>query len=223
MHPVPFDGSAIRRLRAQLGLTYGHVAHAMQVSYGLPVRPETVAAWEQGHAAPSRAELPALAAALWCAPAELMTMPRTLLEHRLARGLAASDVARAVGMTQAGYERAEARGEWPGNARQTAALADTLGLGAPALLTATGAEPRLAELLRQAVTTRWQPYVRPVAALVASPRERVTPALRHLHADYQATVLPSLSWAPTSASSAIDRAGQDFLSTAVARFWSALS
>src|SRR3954468_14620294 len=106
--PLPFDGSAIRRLRAQLGLGHDHIAHAMRMAYGTVVDPRTVAAWERGEAAPTTAELPALAAALWCAPGELMSAPRTLLEHRLARGLAAADLARAVGMTAERYARMEA-------------------------------------------------------------------------------------------------------------------
>jgi len=221
--PLPFDGSAIRRLRAQLGLGHDHIAHAMRMAYGTVVDPRTVAAWERGEAAPTTAELPALAAALWCAPGELMSAPRTLLEHRLARGLAAADLARAVGMTAERYARMEADGQWAGNVRQTAALAEALGLGAPALLEVTGGEPRLAELLRQALTTRWQPYVRPVAGLVAVDRERVARALRRLHADYQAAALPSLSWADTGRSArAADRAAPEFLATAVQRFWPAL-
>lgn len=224
--PVPLDGSAIRRLRAQLGLTHGHVAHAMRVSYGLAVRPETVAAWERGDGAPTAAQLPALAGALWCAPRDLMTVPRTLLEHRLAAGLAAADLARAVGMGEAQYARAEARGRWEGNARQTAALAAALGLGPRALLTATGGEPRLAELLRQAVGTRWQPYVRPVAALTGLDRPRAGAALRRLHAGYQAVTLPTLAWSPTAAPTPAategDTHARDFLTTLPARFWTAL-
>lgn len=203
-------------------MAHGHVAHAMRVSYGLPVRPETVAAWERGEAVPTGAELGALAGALWCSPAELMTVPRTLLEHRLARGMAPSDLARAIGMSGADYERMEARAEWSGNARQTAALAVALGLTAPALLTVTGKEPRLAELLREALGTRWQAYVRPVGALVPVPRERVTAALRQMHAEYQSLMVATLNWGSPGASASDGADGRDFLDGVVERFWAAL-
>ncbi|MEU6855045.1 helix-turn-helix transcriptional regulator [Actinacidiphila alni] len=221
--PPPFDGAAVRRLRAQLGMTHGQVAHAMRVSYGLRVRPETVAAWERGEAVPDGTELPALAGALWCAPAELMTVPRTLLEHRLARGMAASDLARAVGVGAADYDRMERRGQWSGNARQTAALGVALGLAPPALLAVTGQEPRLAELLRAALGTRWQPYARRVEALVPVRRERISAALRLLHADYQSVMVTTLAWGPSGAGSGADGAdGRAFLDEVVARFWTAL-
>lgn len=203
-------------------MAHGHVAHAMRVSYGLPVRPETVAAWERGEAVPTGAELGALAGALWCSPAELMTVPRTLLEHRLARGMAPSDLARAVGMSAADYERMERRGEWSGNARQTVALGVTLGLAPPALLMVTGKEPRLAELLREALGTRWQAYVRPVEALVPVPRDRVAAALRLLHADYQSLMVTTLNWGSPEASSSDGADGREFLDGVVARFWTAL-
>ncbi|MBY8881562.1 hypothetical protein [Actinacidiphila acidipaludis] len=37
--PLPFDGSAIGRLRAQLGLSHDDIAHAMRTAYGVAVDP----------------------------------------------------------------------------------------------------------------------------------------------------------------------------------------
>ncbi len=217
---LPFDAPAARRIRAALGMGPEHVAHGMRVSYGLPyITPDLVIAWERGSAAPSGPELAALAGALWCAPGDLIARPRTLREHRIARGLRPEDVARAVGLELPRYLRMEEREEWRGTERQTAALAGALALDLPDFVAVTGREEHLAELLRSAVGTRWQGYVRPVAKVVPLGRPLLEQALQALHQDYQGQMVASLSWAAGSAAGEAGDAGRDFLDRIVEHFW----
>jgi transcriptional regulator with XRE-family HTH domain len=217
----PFNAPAARQFRTALGMGPEHVAYGIQTSFGLPyVTPDLVAAWEQGAATPSNPELTALAGVLRCSPGELIGAPRTLLEHRTARGLATEDVARALGIELLAYVRMEEAGEWRGNERQSSALAEVLGLSLPDLVTVTGREPKLAEMLRGAVTTRWQAYVRPVAKLLPLNRRLVGGALRALHSEYQGQMVATLSWSGGSAADRSGDAGQDFLDRIVDRFWS---
>lgn len=191
---LPFDAPAARRLRAALGTGPAHVAHGMRVSYGLShVTPDLVTAWERGTASPSGRELTALAGVLWCAPGELIGRPRTLREHRIARGLPPEDVARAVGLDLARYLRMEDHDDFSGTERQSAALADVLELSLPDFVAVTGREHALAELLRGAVDTRRQAYVRPVGKVVPLPRRVLETALQELHQDYQGQMVASLS------------------------------
>lgn len=215
----PFDAAAARRLREALGMTHAHVAYGLWAAYGLRVPPAAVAAWERGEASPSEAELAALAGALWCAPGELLAAPRTLREHRLARGLAADDLALRIGMDPATYARMEAAGTWSGNDRQAAGLAEALRLPPRALIRLTGRDARLTGLLRSATTTRWQAYVRPVAKLVPLPRPRVQAALRGLHGDYQGLMTASLNWGGGGSADASGHAGQTFLDGILETFW----
>jgi transcriptional regulator with XRE-family HTH domain len=212
-----FDAAAARRLREALGMRPADVAHGMWAAYGLRTGPATVAGWEDGDGAPGPAELTALAGALWCAPAELLRSPRTLHEHRLARGLAAADVAMLIGMPAARYEEAERTGVWRGDDRQAATLGAALHLPPATLLELTGRSGRLAEALRDAVTTRWQAHAGRVATLVPLPRVRIEEALRGLHRDYQSTATGALSW--TGGAAADGSAAQDFLAGVLARFW----
>ena len=148
-HP-PFNAPAARRLRSALSMGPEHVAYGMRVSYGLPyVTPDLVIAWERGAASPTSPELTALAGVLWCSPGELIGRPRTLREHRIARGLAPEDVARAVGLELLAYLRMEEQEEWRGTDRQSAALAELLGLSLPDFVTVTGREDKLGEHLRE--------------------------------------------------------------------------
>lgn len=164
-----------------------HVAHDLRVSYGLPyVTADLVLAWERGEAGPSQPEVTALAGTLWCSPADLLARPRTLREHRVAHGLAPEDVARAVGMDARAYLRLEEKDAWRGTDRQSAALIDLLGLTPSEYVTVTGQDDRLTDLLRKAVTTRWQGNARGIARLVPLDRALVEDVLRDLHADYQA-------------------------------------
>ncbi|WP_432003332.1 helix-turn-helix transcriptional regulator [Streptomyces sioyaensis] len=215
----PFDAEAARRLREALGMTPAHVAYGIAAAYGMPLSPATVTAWEAGERTPSEAELTALAGALWCAPGELLGAPRSLHEFRLARGLAAADLARHLGMDPAAYARLEAGGHWRGTARQAAALAEALALPLPALIRFTGRDALLTELLTSAATTRWQAYVRPVGKVVPLPRERLREVLQELHADYQATMAATLHWGGGRRAEESGRAGRAFLDGILTEFW----
>ncbi|WUI51993.1 helix-turn-helix transcriptional regulator [Streptomyces sp. NBC_00414] len=201
-----------------------HVAYGMRTSFGLPhVTPDLVVAWERGLATPGNGELIALAGVLWCSPGELIGAPRTLREHRIARGLPAEDVARGVGLELLAYVRMEEADEWRGSERQSTALAAVLDLSLEDLVTVTGREPKLAMMLRSAVTTRWQAYVRPVGKLLTLERRIVGHALRALHTEYQGRMVPTLSWGGGGPAGAdADDAGRDFLERIVDRFWSTI-
>ncbi|MER5938958.1 XRE family transcriptional regulator [Streptomyces sp. NPDC001928] len=196
----------------------GDVAYGMRVSYGLPyVTEDLVIAWERELASPNSSELTALAGVLWCSPGELLGKPRTLREHRIARGLAPEDVARAVGHEVLTYLRMEEDDDWRGTDRQSAALAEVLGLTIPDFITVTGRETRLAEMLRSAVTTRWQAYVRPVGKMVLLDRRLLETALQELHQNYQGQMTATLSWGGGNGDSSA--AGREFLDRIVERFW----
>ncbi|MFJ8534810.1 XRE family transcriptional regulator [Streptomyces sp. NPDC093591] len=214
----PFNAPAARRLRAGLNMGPEHVAYGMRASYGLPyVTGELVVAWERELASPNSNELTALAGVLWCSPSELLGKPRTLREHRIARGLAPEDVARAVGHDLGAYLRMEEHDDWHGNDRQSAALAEALGLTLPDFITVTGRDAKLGELLRSAVSTRWQAYVRPVGKMVPLDRRLLENALQELHQDYQGQMTATLSWGDAGSDSSA--AGREFLERIVERFW----
>ncbi|MFD4508439.1 XRE family transcriptional regulator [Streptomyces sp. NPDC058457] len=216
----PFNAPAARRLRAALGMGPEHVAHDLRASYGLPyATPDLVLAWERGAVIPSSPELTALAGVLWCTPGELIGRPRTLRDHRIARGLAPEDVALTVGLDLLGYLAMEEDEEWQGTERQSTALAEVLRLSLPDFITVTGKEEKLAELLQGAVTTRWQAYVRQVGKVVPLDKRLIEDTLRELHESYQGQMTATLAWGniPT-ADSAEDR-GKDFLAEIVAHFW----
>ncbi|MFJ2768062.1 helix-turn-helix domain-containing protein [Streptomyces sp. NPDC087300] len=216
----PFNFPAARRLREALGMAPGHVAYGMRASYGLAhITPDTIMAWERGLSSPTSAELTALAATLWCSPGELMGAARTLREHRLARGLAPEDVARESGVEIQAYLRMEETGVWRGNERQSAALARVLDLALPDFVHVTGRAEPLTELLRSAVTTRWQGYVRPVSKLLAVEKRQIEGVLRQLHEDYQSRMARTLSWGGGAGSDASGEAGRDFLDRILEQFW----
>ena len=213
----PFNAPAARRLREALGMAPGHVAYGLRAQYGLHVTPDTVAAWERGLAVPDARELTALAGVLWCSPGELLSAATSLREHRIARGLASDELARRVGVDFSAYQRMEDSGRWRGNERQTAALAEVLGLSPRDLLAATGRDEELAELLRDAVTSRWHAYVRPVGKMVPMPRHQLQDVLQQLHTDYQSRMVATLSWG--AASEDTGGAGREFLERIVDHFW----
>lgn len=214
----PFNAPAARRLRAALNMGPEHVAHGMRVSYGLPyVTEDLIIAWERELTAPDSGELTALAGVLWCSPGELLGRPRTLREHRIARALAPEDVARAVGHDTRAYLRMEEHDDWRGTDRQSAALANVLALSLPDFVTVTGRDAELAGLLRSAVTTRWQAYVRPVGRMVPLDRRVLEDALQGLHQSYQGQMTATLSWGGGSGDSSA--AGREFLDRIVDRFW----
>ncbi|WP_307710493.1 helix-turn-helix domain-containing protein [Streptomyces sp. V1I6] len=194
-----------------------HVAYGLRAQYGMPVTPETVAAWERGLAVPDTRELTALAGVLWCSPGELLSTATSLREHRIARGLAPDELARRLGMDASAYLRMEESGRWRGNERQTAALAGALGLAPRELLAATGRDKELAELLRDAVTSRWQAYVRPVGKMLPLERGHLQDVLQQLHTDYQARMVATLSWGAASDDSG--EPGREFLDRIVDHFW----
>lgn len=200
-----------------------HVAYGMRASYGLPyVTPDLVAAWERGTVTPGGPELTALAGVLWCSPGELIGAPRTLREHRMARGLAQEDIARAAGLELLAYQRMEEADEWRGNERQSAALADLLDLSLRDFVTVTGREGKLADLLRSAVTTRWQAYSRPVGKMIPLDRQLLEEVLQELYQEYQGQMVVTLSWAAGPAAAEADDSGQDFLDRIVDHFWSSV-
>ncbi|MGW4705147.1 helix-turn-helix domain-containing protein [Streptomyces sp. NPDC004285] len=215
----PFAAQAARRLREGLGMAPGHVAYGLRAQYGLLVSPDLVVAWERGLAIPSEQELTALAGVLWCAPADLIAAASTLREHRVARGLPAEELARRVGVSASAYQKMEDEGRWRGSERQTAALAEVLGLGPRELITATGGDEALAETLRDAATTRWQAYVKPTVKLVPLPKRVVESALQQLHTEYHARMTAISSW---GASGATGDEGRAYLEEISARFWAAV-
>ncbi|MFJ4469257.1 helix-turn-helix domain-containing protein [Streptomyces sp. NPDC089424] len=217
----PFNAPAARRLRAALGMGPEHVAYSMRSSYGLPyVTPDLVIAWERGVTHPDSPELTALAGVLWCSPGELIGRPRTLREHRISRALAPEDVARGVGLELAAYQRMEESGTWRGNERQSAALADVLDLDLPDFVAVTGREAGLADLLRSAVTTRWQAYLRPVGRAVPLERAVLEAVLQELHSQYQGQMVATLSWGGGSRETGDN--GREFLDRIVDHFWNAV-
>ncbi|MDI3417416.1 helix-turn-helix domain-containing protein [Streptomyces luteolus] len=222
MHPpIPFNARAARTLREKLGMAPGHVAYGMSASYGMThITPDHITAWERGVAAPTAHELNALAGALWCSPGELMGRPRTLHEHRLARGIAADDIADATGLTREAYQQMEASGRWSGDAQQSAKLGGILGLAPRDLVAVTGLEEELARLLTEAVSTRWQAHIKDIAKLLSRDRRELKEPLRAMHDEYQTLMAATLMRA--SSHSAAGEAGQVYLDKIVDHFWDRL-
>ncbi|MCX5051146.1 MULTISPECIES: helix-turn-helix transcriptional regulator [unclassified Streptomyces] len=221
--PPPFNALSARRLRTALDMGPEHVAYGLRVSYGLPyITPDLVVAWERGQLSPSDSELAALAGVLWCSPGELIGKPRTLREHRIARGLAPEDIARSAGLELLAYLHMEEHNSWRGNDRQSAALAELLRLSLPDFISVTGREGKLTELLRSAANTRWQAYVRPVGKVVPLDRRLLEDSLQQLHQDYQGQMVASLSWGDGTAANESSDLGRDFLDRIVDHFWAAV-
>ncbi|MET9520397.1 helix-turn-helix transcriptional regulator [Streptomyces sp. NPDC002994] len=218
VHPSPpFNALAARQLREALGMAPGHVAYGLRAQYGLNIGPDLVVAWERGQRAPDAQEITALAGVLWCAVGDLIAAPGTLREHRMARGLAAPDLARMVGVDAGAYQRMEDAQRWRGNERQSAALSEILGLSPQEFVTATGRNEDLAEMLRSAVTTRWQAYVRPIAKLIPVQRRDLEDVLQRLHTDYQSRMMSTLSW--SGGDSGDGAKGREFLDDILRHFW----
>lgn len=195
----------------------GHVAYGMRASYGMShVSPDHVTAWERGDALPTSNELSALAGALWCHPVELMGRPQSLLEHRLAQGMSADDVARLVGIDLDAYRRMEETGKWTGDKRQSANLASVLKLPPRDFISITGLEDELTRLLTEAVTTRWQAHIRRISKLVAMDKRDLQEPLRSMQHEYQAIMTATLGRA--SSNSTGDE-GRSFMDNIVERFW----
>ncbi|KOU58703.1 DNA-binding protein [Streptomyces sp. WM4235] len=197
----------------------GHVAYGLRAQYGLTVAPETVMAWERGEVSPTSTELTALAGVLWCSPGELIAEPITLREHRMARGMAAEELARRIGLETNSYQKMEDTGRWKGNERQSAALASTLGLTLAQFVTATGKHEELADLLRSAVTTRWQAYGKPLSKMLPVPKAHLERVLERLHGEYQSRMVATLSWGGGEGTAGTGDSGREYLADIVNRFW----
>lgn len=218
--PIPFNARAARNLREKLGMAPGHVAYGMSVSYGLThITPHHITAWERGAATPTASELTALAGALWCFPGELMGQPRTLLEYRLARGIAADDVADATGLTRDAYHHMEEAQQWTGDAQQSAKLGSFLGLAPRDFVAVMGLEDELARLLTEAVNTRWQAHIRDIARLVSLEKRDLKDPLRTMHDEYQSLMDATLSRAGGTTTSG--EGARRYLDAIVDRFWEA--
>lgn len=219
--PLPFNARAARILREKLGMAPGHVAYGMRASYGTAhITPDHITAWERGTALPTASELTALAGALWCNPRELMGAPRTLREHRLARRLAAEDVARATGLTLGAYHHMEETDQWTGDKRQSAKLGSLLNLPPRDFIAITGLEDELARLLTEAVSTRWQAHIRAIARLVSMERGDLQDPLRDMHHEYQTLMAATLSRAGGTTASGEN--GRRYIDDIVNHFWARL-
>lgn len=137
----------------------------------------------------------------------------------MAKGLTADELARRVGVEANSYQKMEDTGRWRGNERQSAALAALLGLTLAQFVTATGKQEELAELLRSAVTTRWQAYVKPVGKLLPIPKGHLERVLDQLHGEYQSRMVATLSWGGGEGEAGRGDSGRDFLAEIVDRFW----
>ncbi len=222
MHPpLPFNARAARALREKLGMAPGHVAYGMRASFGMThITPDHVTAWERGTVLPDTNELTALAGALWCHPSELMGRPRTLREHRIARGVHAEDVARGTGLTLEAYRYMEEAGQWTGDKRQSSKLGSLLNLPPRDFIAITGLEDELARLLTEAVSTRWQAHIRAIARLVSMERRDLQDPLNAMHHEYQAIMAATLSRAGGTTASGED--GRRYIDDIVNHFWARL-
>ncbi|MGW2824224.1 XRE family transcriptional regulator [Streptomyces sp. NPDC001443] len=215
----PFDAPAARRLRTALGMGPEHVAYGLRASYGLTyVTPDLVLGWERGLSTPTGPEVTALAGVLWCSSNDLAGRPRSLREHRLARGLSAEDVARAVGLEFIAYTGMEESDTWRGTERQAALLAGLLELTLPEFVGVTGREPRLAQLLRAAVTSRRVTRVRAVARLVPVDRRPLEAALEALRESHRERTAAAPDRYDGAADERADGVGE-FLDRIVEQFW----
>ena len=194
----------------------GHVAYGMRAQYGLLVSPDTVMAWERGLAAPEARELTALAGVRGAPPATSWRPPRPCASTASRAVCPSTTWPRRVGLDAGAYRRMEDAGRWRGNERQSAALADLLQLPLRDYVTATGQNADLSELLRSAVTTRWQAYVKPTAKLLPLSKQQLEQVLDQLHTEYQEKMVGTLNW--NSAADTGD-AGRAFLDRIVDRFW----
>ncbi|MFD9500337.1 XRE family transcriptional regulator [Streptomyces sp. NPDC060035] len=202
-------------------MAHGHVAYGMRASYATAhITPDHIAAWERGSALPNASELAALAGALWCHPRELMGRPHTLRDHRIARGIAPEDVARGTGLPLGAYVHMEETGQWTGDKRQSAKLGSLLDLPPRDFIAITGLEDELARLLTEAVTTRWQAHVRPIAKLIATERKELHEPLDAMYHEYQALMAATLSRAGGSTASGED--GRRYVEEIVDHFWARL-
>ncbi|MEU8760115.1 helix-turn-helix transcriptional regulator [Streptomyces sp. NPDC048659] len=181
----PFAPARAAALRGRLGLTLGQVAWAVAAYCGSPVHPGLVEAWENGTATPESGHVKALAAALWCSPADLVGEAATLAQCRTVAGLTVSETATALGLTRGQWEDAERRDRWQGTPAQTDALLRVLCPPPACYVAACGNSARLRVLLREAATTWWPPYAEALARIVPLDPALLRHALERLHLTYQ--------------------------------------
>ncbi|QPP07159.1 helix-turn-helix transcriptional regulator [Streptomyces bathyalis] len=205
-----FNREAARSTRQALGMRAEDVASTMLSAYGVQVTPLTVLSWESGDQSPGERELTALAGVLWCSVGDLMGSLSNVHQHRLARGVSTFDMALRLGLSPAEYEEMERSGRWQLTKRQAELLGDALALPLRARLDITGRDAQVGELLRRAVTTRWQPYVQPVCKLLDLPRARVGGILHHLHSEYQ-DMVGTVDWGGGTISMEPGEEGHAFL------------
>jgi hypothetical protein len=196
-----FDAAAAHRIRTALGLGPEEVAHGMRTACGLGhVTPELVTAWERGEVRPGRDELTGLAGMLRCSPADLAGRPRTLREHRLARGLTPEEVASATGPDVLVHLRVEQENVWRGGDRPTQLLRALFRLDRADLVGICGRHAKPSLLLRETFTARGTGPARAVARTASLDRRVVDVALRRLRAGHTAAPDPE-----AFAAQAVDR------------------
>ncbi|MFC9794048.1 XRE family transcriptional regulator [Streptomyces sp. NPDC127584] len=181
----PLAPARAAAVRHRLGLTTGQVAWAVAAYCGSPVHPDLVHAWEAGTATPENIHVKALAAALWCSPADLVGEAATLSQCRTVAGLTVNETAAALGITRGQWEKAERRNRWQGTPAQTQALLRTLCPPPPCFVAACGRTEQLRVLLREAVTTWWPAYVGPLTRIVPLDPAVLHHVLERLHLVYQ--------------------------------------
>ncbi|MEU2074516.1 XRE family transcriptional regulator [Streptomyces sp. NPDC013489] len=181
----PLAPARAAAVRHRLGLTTGQVAWAVAAYCGSPVHPDLVHAWEAGTATPENVHVKALAAALWCSPADLVGEAATLAQCRTVAGLTVNETAAALGITRGQWEKAERRNRWQGTPAQTQALLRTLCPPPPCFVAACGRTEQLRVLLREAVTTWWPTYVGPLTRIVPLDPAVLHHVLERLHLVYQ--------------------------------------
>ncbi|MCW1824047.1 helix-turn-helix domain-containing protein [Mycolicibacterium septicum] len=135
-----FDGSRLTAARERLGLTRTELARRLETEW------EVVLQWETGECRPRPRSIPAIAAAVGVAIADLYHAPTgaaTLAQLRVAAGLNQTDIARALGVSRATVSQWE-RGTRPVPAKYHSTYRRLLGLthGGDANLTVnTGRSP----------------------------------------------------------------------------------
>jgi transcriptional regulator with XRE-family HTH domain len=164
---LPFAPLAAWQARRTLGLGVDQLAWSLSY-HGVRATPHDVEAWEGGHACPDDEQLLALARALWCPVAQLLTRPPdSLREWRLCRDLSRAELARRLRLAEdqvAALERGAL--SWPADPEQTQRLAAALELTPRELVAATGNGARLEAALRRAVAGRWRSLADEVWTLV---------------------------------------------------------
>ncbi len=169
-------------------------------AHGVRLPAAHVLGWESGVIRPGEEEFIALARALWCPAAQLMgTAPDSLRDFRVARELTQEQTAARIGIGLHSYASAEQTGRWSGDADQSAALVEVLGLRLRDLVRITGVAEELDQRLRQCVDGRWQAQLKAVAKLVPVPRESIATALAALQNEHQVpSHWGSSTWGPAT-------------------------